>query len=120
MRKSLSLVGGCVFSFAGALLVLLKFTQLTTFSHSRRGHLKTVEDIFIKAAQRQPLDVDYEVQCGLGILFNLSGEYTKAADCFRSALSVQPNVRLHFFYKLLFASSIVFRTPGCGIDLGRL
>lgn len=48
--------------------------------------------MYIKAAQRQPLDVDYEVQCGLGILFNLSGEYGKATDCFRSALSVKPNV----------------------------
>lgn len=48
--------------------------------------------MYIKAAQRQPLDVDYEVQCGLGILFNLSGEYGKAADCFRSALSVKPDV----------------------------
>lgn len=55
--------------------------------------------MYIKAAQRQPLDVDHEVQCGLGILFNLSGEYDKAADCFRSALSVEPNVWCCFVLK---------------------
>lgn len=47
---------------------------------------------FMQAAKSNPgQNLDEDVQSALGILFNISTEYTKAIDCFRAAISKRPD-----------------------------
>ncbi|XP_055311031.1 peroxisomal targeting signal 1 receptor isoform X2 [Sitodiplosis mosellana] len=50
-----------------------------------------VQDLFIQAVRQSPNEIDAEIQEALGVLFNLSSDYEKAADCFRASLQVKPN-----------------------------
>ncbi|KAG8784871.1 Peroxisomal membrane signal receptor PTS1 [Serendipita sp. 407] len=51
-----------------------------------------VQDAFLSVARIQQADPnpDPELQVGLGVLLYIKGEFTKASDCFASALSMRP------------------------------
>jgi len=65
--------------------------QNLIISSMSREKFDKVKDMFITAARLYPYEPDAEVQCGLGVLFNISGEYDKAIDCFKCALTVKPD-----------------------------
>ena len=54
-----------------------------TFSIFFSPEFLEVQDLYIKAAQVSPHDPDPDVQCGLGVIFNLASQYEKAIDCFQ-------------------------------------
>ncbi|KAI8814922.1 hypothetical protein BJ742DRAFT_784908 [Cladochytrium replicatum] len=61
-----------------------------TASPTSARHAK-ITSMFLEAARSSPGEqLDPEIQVALGILFNHSGEYEKAVDCFEAALSKRP------------------------------
>ncbi|KAH8420157.1 hypothetical protein KR009_006405, partial [Drosophila setifemur] len=52
--------------------------------------LRDLQQIYLEAVCLNPTQLDAEAQEALGVLYNLSGEFDKAVDCFSSALQVSP------------------------------
>ncbi|EDV91968.1 peroxisomal targeting signal 1 receptor [Drosophila grimshawi] len=55
------------------------------------GHkLRDLQQVYLEAVRLQPAQLDSDLQEALGVLYNLSGEFDKAVDCYRSTVHVDP------------------------------
>lgn len=66
--------------------------QHPKYKHIHRKE-KAIVDMFLEAARASPgkEEMDPDVQVALGVLLNMSQEYEKAIDCFKSALMSRPD-----------------------------
>ncbi|XP_047137762.1 peroxisomal targeting signal 1 receptor isoform X1 [Hydra vulgaris] len=54
--------------------------------------VKEIENLFLAAARISPEgNIDADIQIGLGVLYNIVGDYVKAIDCFNTGILARPD-----------------------------
>nr|XP_061832132.1 PEX5-related protein-like [Nerophis lumbriciformis] len=67
-----------------------RMSQVPNMARHDSSVLPDVKELFLEAARHNSDGVDPDLQTGLGVLYNLSGEFNKAVDAFNTALAARP------------------------------